>query len=176
MAVAVQENLNSIEATLFQTLGILFGGNQIKQPDFVLSDENSKTIIETKSTIQEDYLSLAIPLLEQSILRLKRHIPRIAENTNVSAANTLKILTIINSPLTPAIRKKLQSKNDHPEFERFSQAALDFFSVMELVQSELQKAANQKDNVRAGFHYMSRTRPNPAIARHYSKKKDADPT
>ena len=150
MVVAVERNMtSSLERTLFQTLGAFSG------------------VFATSSITEfvwEKYQAFAIPRLEEATYQLKKELPFIAECTPDIAVRDLEFLKAISAPIM-GFQQKIESITD-ADFERFRKAALAFFNILLELKSELKKASEQNDNVRASFHYMTRTRKNPAFAKY----------
>lgn len=114
--------------------------------------------------IWEQYQQFAIPKMESAIQELRKTLDIIPTFTPDEANNQLNIIKLV-LPQVDGVRSKLESINDI-EFAQFKSVSLSFFSLLEQIERELQKAAAQKDSTRAVFHHMTRTRKNPAVGKY----------
>lgn len=117
--------------------------------------------------VWEQYQKFAIPTIENSTKALEQAIYVIPTFTPVEAAKQHDTIRIVTSNIN-SLRAIIEKEND-AEFLQFKNASLAFFTVLEQVEYELDKAANQTDSTRAVFHHMTRTRKNPAIIKHLNK-------
>ncbi len=144
MLLAIENNHTSgLQKIVFQTMGTFAGIRQM---------------------VWNQYQAYAIPRIEEATKLLKKEIRYLAELTPEQAQTDLEFMKAFSEAITNA-QREIETIQD-PEFERFRKASMEFFSVLIDIKSGLTKAASQKDSVRASFHYMSRTKKNPAIAKY----------
>lgn len=117
--------------------------------------------------VWEQYQKFAIPTIENSTKALEQAVYVVPTFTPIEAANQHKTIRIVTSNVK-SLRTLIEQEKD-VEFLQFKDATLAFFRVLEQIEYELDKAANQEDSTRAVFHHMTRTRKNPAILKHLSK-------
>jgi hypothetical protein len=114
--------------------------------------------------IWEQYQQFAIPKMENAIQELRKTLDIIPTFTPEEAKSQLNIIKLV-LPQVDGVRSKLEPITD-VEFAQFKSVSLSFFSLLEQIERELQKAAAQQDSTRAVFHHMTRTRKNPAISKY----------
>ena len=114
--------------------------------------------------VWEQYQKFAVPAIENATKGLEQAVYVIPTFTPLEAANQHKTIQIVTSNVKP-LRKVIEEENNI-EFLQFKDASLAFFAVLEQIEYELNKAANQADSTRAVFQHMTRTRRNPAIVKH----------
>ncbi len=118
--------------------------------------------------VWDQYQKFAIPTIENSTKSMEMAVLEIPTFTPLEAANQYKTIQILTSKVRP-LRSLVENENNE-EFLQFKEASMAFFTVLEKIERELEKAANQADSTRSIFHYMTQSRKNPAIIKHLSKK------
>ena len=117
--------------------------------------------------VWEQYQKFAIPAVENATKSLEQAVYVIPTFTPLEAEEQHRTIRIVMSNVKQ-LRSLIEEERD-VEFIQFKEATLSFFLVLEQIEYELDKAANQADATRAVFHHMTLTRKNAAIIKHLSK-------
>lgn len=114
--------------------------------------------------VWEQYQKFAIPTIENATIALEQSVYLIPTFTPEEAAKQEAIIQVLTSNVKN-LRESIEGENDE-EFAQFKNASLSFFCILDQIEKELYKAANQTDTTRAVFHHMTRSRKNPAFAKY----------
>jgi hypothetical protein len=114
--------------------------------------------------VWEQYQQFAIPKIENATKEFAELSFSIPLLTPLEAAEQLEIIKKVLLPIS-SLRKKIEQEQG-ADFQQFKTASLNFFSQLDHVSSQLVKASQQSDNVRAIFNHMVQNRKNPAIAKY----------
>jgi hypothetical protein len=114
--------------------------------------------------VWDQYQKFAVPTIENATISLEQAVNLIPTFTPAEASSQKATIEVLTSSIKP-LREFIENENDE-EFAQFKNASLAFFYILEQIEKELDKAANQEDATRAVFHHMTRSRKNPAFGKY----------